>query len=342
MKLSMRTRNFFSKMHDVSDLTISVLKMDEESGTALVSWENQASGYSKCSDTLIFNKASKKIVRQNMMVNHPQNAHTPAPTPYSAGYKPTTVKQVWGNHLASFGWQDVDRALLDYSDNSVLIVHNEADQATKSYMGLKEIRTGFANLFASMKEKSTHFAVSMTVPSEGPVPMVFNSWQNLASGYKDCTESVLLDDQLKISRHHMAVHYTPHPPVEGHIKTITTAKHVFEQYMSALYARDIAAVMSCYSKESVLVYYDGADSSSVSSHTHSGLPAIQTFMTDLFAQMAENADFDAPFVDIEEWPVKNAFAIWTSLSSGFTGCSETVTYNDDLKIANQNLFCNKQ
>ena len=144
-------------------------------------WESPSSGFDKVTDTFLFDDAGK-IIRQNIVV---QTAPTTQPA--------------WDNHFAAFGGQNLDQIMLDYTEDSVIFVHDIATGTNSKHAGMTEVRAMFDGLFAELSDLSELSAPIVKV-EEGPVPQVFFVWSCPSSGITQATDTFAFDGADKIIR----------------------------------------------------------------------------------------------------------------------------------------------
>ena len=84
-------------------------------------------------------------------------------------------------HFAAFAAQDVDAILLDYTDDSQIIVYNQVDGGYNVFEGLSGVETYFTGLFDSLYDVSD-LAAPLIEVEEKPYGQVFLIWSAAASG----------------------------------------------------------------------------------------------------------------------------------------------------------------
>merc|ERR1711997_1403158 len=132
--------NLFADLSDLATLAAPVINVDENEKQVFLIWKCPGCGYDTATDTFIFGKGNK-IIRQNIVVT--QTKQSP-----KQGYFASTVQAAWDNHFAAFGAQDLDKIMLDYTESSMVRVHNNVTAETTEFKGLAAVRTMFTNLFA--------------------------------------------------------------------------------------------------------------------------------------------------------------------------------------------------
>ena len=160
-----------------------IVHVEEANGNQVfLIWRAPASGYESATDTFIFN-AEGKILRQNVVVH----------------YSP--VQKSWDNHFAAFGGQDVDRILLDYTEDSEIIVYDQTSGGKTVFTGLAGVRDCFTGLFARLSDTSdlTVPVVEVNEAANGQPGSVFLVWRCPASGYAEATDTFIFDSQGRLS-----------------------------------------------------------------------------------------------------------------------------------------------
>merc|ERR1719446_692730 len=276
----------FASLHDTSDLAAPIIHV-EEGGMVFLIWSAAASGYSRATDTFIFNAAGK-ITRQHVVVY----------------YAP--VQRSWDNHFAAFGGQDVERILLDYTEDSVITVYNQLTGDNTVYSGLDGARDCFEGLFASLYDTSDLAAPVITVKeatSHEP-GSVFLIWRAPASGYSEATDTFIFDDSAKIYRQNVVVSYLD-PRGDGTIvrqddteaPTGSGAVHDgWANHFAAFAGHDVDRILLDYVEESEITVYNHADGSET---VFTGLAGVQTCFEGLFESLFDMSDVGAPIQHVE-------------------------------------------
>jgi len=207
----------FKNLFDCSDLAapVQVVKetTDTTAGSVFLVWSCKASGYSKATDTFVFD-AEGKIVWQYVVVSYqdPRGdgkivAKNDAEVPTGSG----VVHDGWANHFAAFGGQDVPKVLLDYTEDSEITVYNQADGSQTVYGGLAGAKTCFEGLFKSLYDCSSLAApvIHVEESKENSPGAVFLIWSCPGSGYVTATDTFIFNPAGKILRQHVVVDYKP-------------------------------------------------------------------------------------------------------------------------------------
>lgn len=157
----LRFEHLFENLPDRSDLAAPIQLLHEasrhEPGSAFRIWQCPASGYLQCTDTFIFDTASK-IMRQNVVIYYKDPTmrrvdstknHTEVPS----GSGP--VHDGWKNYFEAFGGQDVEKILKGYVPESEITVYNHADKSMKTHYGVEGARERFKGLFTCLHDCSS-------------------------------------------------------------------------------------------------------------------------------------------------------------------------------------------
>jgi ketosteroid isomerase-like protein len=238
----------FSNLFDTSDLAAPVITVNEaegdEPGSVFLIWKAPASGYHEATDTFIFDK-NAKILRQNVVVDYqdprsdvPLEMVNDAEAPTGSG----PVHDGWANHFAAFGGQDVDRILLDYVEDSEITVYNHADGSKTIFKGLAGVRTCFTGLFASLHDTSDLAAPIIHVEEsvDDEAGSVFLIWSAAASGYVRATDTFIFNEDGKILRQHVVVHFAP-------------VQRSWDNHFAAFGSQDVERVLLDYACRAVSV-----------------------------------------------------------------------------------------
>ena len=75
------------------------------------------------------------------------------------------VQPAWDNHFAAFGSQDVSKVLLDYCEQSKIVVYNWHDDTETEFNGIAGAKECFTGLFAALPDLSGLAAPEMPLNS---------------------------------------------------------------------------------------------------------------------------------------------------------------------------------
>ena len=113
-----------------------------------------------------------------------------------------SVQAAWDNHFSAFGEQNVDKILLDYTEESEILIWDTAAEKTTKFKGLEGAKTCFTQLFGALSDLSTLKAPLVEV-QEDP-GMVFLVWECPGCGYQKVTDTFLFKGN-KILRQNIVV-----------------------------------------------------------------------------------------------------------------------------------------
>jgi hypothetical protein len=116
----------------------------------------------------------------------------------------TTTQAGWDNHFAAFAEQDVEKILLDYTEDSEINIYDWTTKEESVHTGLDAIGTMFGGLFTALHDTTT-LAAPVVMVEHKPIPQVFLVWETPSSGFLKVTDSFLFDDAGKIIRQNIVV-----------------------------------------------------------------------------------------------------------------------------------------
>lgn len=116
----------------------------------------------------------------------------------SDDYAPKNVQAAWDNQFAAFGGQDLDRILLNYDENSIVVTYDQTKDEKNTYRGVEGARSVMMILFEMLTDLSDLSAPVVDVFEDSK--MVFLIWRNPASGILDSTDTFVFSDDNKIYR----------------------------------------------------------------------------------------------------------------------------------------------
>eukprot|EP00755_Sulcionema_specki_P012849 Sspe_Gene.52423::Locus_29055_Transcript_1_1_Confidence_1.000_Length_512::g.52423::m.52423 len=120
-----------------------------------------------------------------------------------------SAKAVWAHHMEAFRRQDVEEAVKDYADDSVLRLYNQSTNETKVCRGPGEIAEALRGLFASLHDRSDLTVLFEDVEDRavGQLGQVFMGWRCPASGCINATDTAYISPAMKIIRHNMVMQH---------------------------------------------------------------------------------------------------------------------------------------
>ena len=114
----------------------------------------------------------------------------------------STVTAAWDNHFSAFGGQDLEKILLDYTDESEVIVWDTKTGTRSDFKGLAGVKDLFTGLFAKLSDLSTLAAPLIEVQESSG--MVFLVWECPGCGYQKVTDTFIFKGD-KILRQNIVV-----------------------------------------------------------------------------------------------------------------------------------------
>ena len=112
------------------------------------------------------------------------------------------TKAAWDNHFSAFGAQDLGKILLDYTEQSEVIVWDTNTGTRSDFKGLAGVRNLFTGLFAKLSDLSTLAAPLIEVQESSG--MVFLVWECPGCGYEKVTDTFIFKNG-KILRQNIVV-----------------------------------------------------------------------------------------------------------------------------------------
>ena len=283
------------------------------------------------------------------------------------------VQPAWDNHFAAFGGQDVSKVLLDYCEESKIIVYNWHDDTETVYNGMagaKECFTGWprrrrdfkrffrndssigvANvtpprargLFAALPDLSGLAAPEIHV-EEGNPKSVFLIWRCPSSGFVHCTDTFLFNDAGKIVRQTVCILNPGAPAGKAPLCTEPQGGPVqasWDNHFAAFGAQDVDKILLDYTEKSVIKVYNQVTDELVE---FKGLKAVKECFTGLFKDLSDLSGLAAPAIRVEEATEGKAgmvFLVWRCPSSGYNHATDTFLFDAAGKIAKQNVVIMK-
>jgi len=227
----------------------------------------------------------------------------PEPTPY----KPNNVAEAWANHFEAFGEQDVDKILKDYTDASVVQVHNDACSPPEmaQFTGKTEITDLFVGLFETLTstpdlDVPTFGGASNPTVEDAVLPAsldsanVFLVWSAVGQGIEKATDTFTWtesDGQVVIEKQNIVVTQpaacsgatTPAAPSADPNSPITQG---WDNHFAGFGAQDKGMILADYTEDSTVQVYTWGTGYEV----FQGLTAIGNMFDSLWADMNAQTD----------------------------------------------------
>ena len=253
------------------------------------------------------------------------------------------VQPAWDNHFAAFGGQDVSKVLLDYCEESKIIVYNWHDDTETVYNGMAGAKRCANELFAKLKDLSGLAAPEIHV-EEGNPKSVFLIWRCPTSGFTHCTDTFLFDDAGKILRQTVCILNEGAPACKAPLCTEPQGGPVqasWDNHFAAFGAQDVDKILLDYTEKSTIKVYNQVTDELTE---FKGLKAVRECFTGLFSDLSDLSGLAAPAIRVEEATEGKAgmvFLVWRCPSSEYNHATDTFLFDKDGKIAKQNVVIMK-
>jgi len=253
------------------------------------------------------------------------------------------VQPAWDNHFAAFGSQDVSKVLLDYCEQSKIVVYNWHDDTETEFNGISGAKECFTGLFAALPDLSGLAAPEIHV-EEGNPKSVFLIWRCPSSGVAHCTDTFLFDDAGKIVRQYIVQLTEGAPAGKAPLCTEPQGGKVqasWDNHFAAFGGQDVDKILKDYTEKSVIKVYDQITGELAE---FKGLKGVKELFTGLFKDLHDTSGLAAPAIRVDpgsEGIAGSVFLVWRCPTSGFTHVTDTFLFDEDGKIAKQNIACIK-
>ena len=259
------------------------------------------------------------------------------------GQSEPVVQPAWDNHFAAFGSQDVSKVLLDYCEQSKIVAYNWHDNTEVEFNGIAGAKECFTNLFAALPDLSGLAAPEIHV-EEGNPKSVFLIWRCPSSGVAHCTDTFLFDDAGKIVRQYIVQLTESAPAGKAPLCTEPQGGKVqasWDNHFAAFGGQDVDKILKDYTEKSVIKVYDQITGELAE---FKGLKGVKELFTGLFKDLHDTSGLAAPAIRVDagsEGIAGSVFLVWRCPTSGFTHVTDTFLFDEDGKIAKQNIACIK-
>jgi len=251
-------------------------------------------------------------------------------------YEPRSIQEAWDNHFAAFGAQDLDKILLDYTEDSVARVYNNVSGETQEFKGLFGIRTMFVGLFADLSDLSTLAAPVIQV--EENAKQVFLVWKCPGVGYETATDTFIFtnDKKFKIARQNIVI--TKREAKDNNGYKPKSVQEAWDNHFAAFGAQDVDKILLDYDDNSVARVYNNVTQETT---YFKGTDKIREMFVGLFGDLSDLSTLAAPVVDVEE-DAGQVFLVWKCPGVGFETATDTFIFGKDYKIKRQNIVVTKK
>merc|ERR1711990_1220827 len=118
-----------------------------------------------------------------------------------ADYNLTCAMDAFKNHLDAFGAQDIEKIMLDYTEDSEIMGHTFNDGNSWTKKGLEEIRGMFTGFWEAVGEwKDISSPVEQISDDHPGYRIGFLTWQAPGNGIPQATDTFIYDENFKIIR----------------------------------------------------------------------------------------------------------------------------------------------
>jgi len=291
---------------------------------------------------------------------------------FVAPYNPTTVGEAWLNHFEAFGAQDVDKIMLDYDEETVLQIHNDAcgpgsDGFLAEFKGLAPIRQFFTDLFVTLTptpglnvpafagDAANPTVDDATVGSSLDAANVFLVWQSVDQGIEKATDTFLWKEiiglgggRIMIKKQNIVAtqpsacpaEFTANPPApNADPKSPVTMG--WNNHFEAFGAQDLNKILADYTESSTVQVFAWDQAEGEGYTEYKGLSAIGGMFTQLWQDMNAAAVGDDLGLGVAtEFPrvetaMQEVFLVWYSNSN--PKATDTFLFDSAGKITRQTI-----
>merc|ERR1711924_457117 len=207
--------------------------------------------------------------------------------------------------------------------------------------GAKECFTG---LFGALTDMSG-LEVPQAIVEEGNPKQVFLIWRCPTSGFTHATDTFLFDDAGKIVRQTVVIYNEGAPAGKAPLCTEPQGGPVqasWDNHFAAFGGQDVDKVLKDYTENSVIKVYDQITGELAE---FKGLKGVKELFTGLFKALHDTSGLAAPAIRVDpgsEGIAGSVFLVWRCPTSGFTHVTDTFLFDEDGKIAKQNIVASRR
>lgn len=261
----------------------------------------------------------------------------------SSGSLPTQT--AWDNHFSAFGSQDVEKILIDYSEDSVIHTFDQTTGTKTVYTGLAGVRECFVGLFKSLPDTSDLAApVQVVKEATADAPgSVFLIWSCSRSGYSQATDTFIFDSASKILRQNVVFAYQD-PTGDGTVVAKNDTEEAagsgpvhdgWANHFAAFGTQDVEKILQDYVEGSEITVFNHVDGSKVD---YNGIAGVRSCFEGLFKSLFDCSDLAAPIIHVEDGGGGGqVFLVWSAAASGYVRATDTFIFNSAGKILRQHV-----
>merc|ERR1719183_457402 len=273
------------------------------------------------------------IVRQNIIFESGFQKTNPAIT---------QVQASWDNHAAAFGASDVDKILLDYTEDSVIIVTDFTTNVNAVFTGLDGVRDCFTALFAYLAATEGAFPSSLEVPElTVEAGQVFLIWRAVAAGVVHATDTFITDENGKFITQTVTVWTAADKPLlTGESVDLnaavpgTAAQAHWDNHLDAFATGDIEKMVLDYREDAQIIEWDFATDTKIVS---TGIAGVRDLFPKYFGwagECGDNLDVGLPTIRVTESYI---YLHVTFPCAGIPLWTDTFILDSDGMIVRQNI-----
>jgi len=258
---------------------------------------------------------------------------------------PLPTQAAWDNHFSAFGTQDVEKILIDYSEDSVITTFDQTTGTKTEYKGLAGARECFVGLFKSLSDlKDLAAPVQVVKEATADAPgSVFLVWKCPASGYTQATDTFIFDASSKILRQNVVFVYQD-PKGDGNVVAKNDTEEAsgsgpvhdgWSNHFAAFGAQDVEKILADYVESSEITVFNHVDGTKTE---YQGLTGARNCFVGLFKSLFDTSNLGAPIVHVEETAAGGqVLLVWNAAASGYVRATDTFIFNSAGKILRQHV-----
>eukprot|EP00729_Bicosta_minor_P007826 gene7826-17290_t len=221
----------------------------------------------------------------------------------------STTAPTWDSHAAAFVAADVDKLLLGYTEDSVIILSDFTTGVDKVFTGLAGVRTWFEALFAYLAATDDDaFRSSLEVPDATVESgQVFLIWRAVAAGVVHATDTFIIDADGKFAVQTTTLWTAADKPLlTGESVDLnaavpgTAAQAHWDNHLDAFATGDIEKMVLDYREDAQIIEWDFAtDTKTVSA----GIAGVRDLFPKYFGwagECGDNLDVNLPTIRVTE------------------------------------------
>merc|ERR1712187_845498 len=210
-------------LEELVDKTLQAPAQEVQQGMGWLLWKNPERGFVSGTDTFVYDEHHRVKYQNTVCTRTPGSSPPPDGCKVEtatrqleallAGYHPTSDAEAFEHHAKAFVQEkNLEHIMLDYTEESKVILYDWSEGEVRHYHGLAEIKKLYAWLLEELVDKTLQAPASDVQPGMG-----WLLWKNPERGFVSGTDPFVYDEHHRIKYQNTVCTRTPgsSPPPDG-------------------------------------------------------------------------------------------------------------------------------